>query len=104
MGRGGVQFLARGDRNPKKSFFTFNFDEHITSDQKELDAMNTVNVIKSAALQHGKKTFRGSVVVNLTLDDLANIQNQLKVRTPFIFFIFLLFISANIALKLEQHR
>jgi hypothetical protein len=39
MGRGGVQFLAKGSNNPKRSFYTFNFDEHITTDQAELDAM-----------------------------------------------------------------
>jgi hypothetical protein len=38
-----------------------------------------VSVIKDAALKHGKKTFRGSVVVNLSLDQLAAVQAKLGV-------------------------
>ena len=79
MGRGGVQFLAKGEHNVKRCFYTFNFDEYITNDQMEIDAMNTVRVIKEASIKHGKKVFRGSVVVNLTLEEMVRVQDTLGV-------------------------
>ena len=39
MGRGGSTFQPQDDDNPKRSFFVFKFDDHITSDEKEVEEM-----------------------------------------------------------------
>ena len=42
LGKGGVQFFAQGNRNPKRSFFTFKFDETLTTDENEIQEMEEV--------------------------------------------------------------
>ena len=79
LGKGGVQFLAEGQKNPKKSFFTFKFDNDLTSDEQEIEQMEQVEMVKDVVMTHGQKTFRGSVVVNLDLTMLGALEQRLNI-------------------------